>query len=629
MDPIIQKELASTEASEFHKQMLEDSKALVDMSRKTMSKYYGQWDHNDEIYRGYRTADVADRKAAERGEPTKMVVPLTYAQTQTFVAFCFALYTQRETIFELKGKTLDSHKPAKLSELLVQRDLCHNTFESKLYQMLVDLARFGVAPLKISWTKETQRVREYSMSQPTKFLGMTLPGTGGQEVMTETEVTKYLGNKIMNISPYRFYPDVRLPLGRFQDGEFCASEDEYTMTELYQLQADGHVAGVEQIGRMSNKMIEARGGHRMSTGFHVADELGVAGNGQTQSTVIVTELVRKIIPSQYKINGKPLGKSNRPEKWLIWYANDTKVIRCEPLGYMHDEFPYALGEFSPDIHSLIGMSLADTIDSLQAIVTWFINSRITSVRKVIQNYLIVDPEGVELKDLQERKPVIRLKPGAAARGGIDRWIKQLKVDDVTTNHLADAKFLHELVQITSGINENMLGQFHQGRRSATEARNVGSSAATRLKMIATLVFRTCLEPMARQMVSNLRDGLDEATLVSAVGLDEAMETPYLSVSRRDLVGQYDFEVFDGTLPSERTATADIFAQILEMFMKAPEGAIALGIDPKACFIELMELRRIRNPKRFMLPGTPPVQPQPQPNVPPAVGAPAGAEFPAF
>lgn len=625
MEPQIQKQLEEKDQTSFHKQMLQDCITLVDMSRKKMSSYYAQWDKNDEVYQGKRQPDTADQKAQQRGEPVKMIVPITYAQTQTFAAFCFSLFMQRENVFELMGKNENSHRPAKISESLLQRDLQFNLFEAKLYQILIDIARFSLGVVKITWCKETQVVREYTKTKPID-LGFFSLG-GGREVVTEKTVTKYQGNKLMSVSPYRFYPDTRLPITRFQEGEFCASEDEYSMTQLYQLQADGYVAGIDHIDPMRKDRVSTRGGHRMSEGFTTPDVANTTvGSGQTQSTVIVTEVVRQIIPEKYMIDGKPLGKGTRPEKWLIWYANDQRIIRCEKYGYMHDEYPYAVGTFSPDIHNLVGLALADTIDSLQDVMTWFINSRITSVRKVIQNFLVVDPAGVEMDDLKQRRPVIRLKPNMALQGGIDRWIKQLEVNDVTTNHLKDADYLQGLIQLTTGINDNMLGQFHTGRRSATEARNVGTSAAARLKMTATLIFRMCLETMARQMVSNLKDGLDEETLVRVVGLNEASQTPYLPVTRTDLAGEYDFEVFDGTLPSERSQAADIFAQLLEAFVKSPDSAIAIGLDPKKIYVELMELRNIKNPERFLLQQAPQL-PQ-QPNVVPLPGQGAPAPTPA-
>lgn len=602
MNEEILRELSQEDPSDFHVQMLKDCRALVDMSRKKMGTYYGQWDRNQEVFQGLVKADVVDKQARERKEPEKMVVPIAYAQVLTFVSFCFALYTQRERVFELLGMGEDDHKPAKIGEAFLQRDLSTNCFEAKLFQFLLDISRCSIGVFKCSWVHEKQMMRVTETKPVISMFGMSL-GSTTTERMDET--TKFLGNRILNVSPFRFFPDTRMPISRFQEGEFVASEDEFSYVALKQLEHEGVVAGIDHVSRMSKRDFDTRGTTRSSDDFVVDQATLSGGSGQSKGTILVTEVQRKLIPSKYTVNGKPLGKEDYPVKYLLWYANDNRVIRCEPLNYLHDEFTYTVSEFTPDQHNLINMSLSDTIDMLQSTVSWFINSHITSVRKVVSNYLIVDPNGVEMSDIKERKPVIRLK--ASAPGGIDRVVKQLNVSDVTASHLNDVEMLMKLVQVTTGISENLMGQFHQGRRSATEARNVNSGAINRLKMQATIIYRTGLEPLARQMLSNLRDGLDEQTMVRLVGIDPTIESGpnFMKADKADLVGNYDFEIFDGTLPSEKAFTAQALQDVLSALMSKPEVAIALSIDPKAILKEMLELRGVRNPERFNLPPVPP------------------------
>ena len=636
MEDFVKSSLSQEDQDPFHQQMLGDCRNLISLSRRKMASFYPAWDNNDRVYRGIQGLDPADKKAAERKEPVKMIVPLSYSQVQTFVSFCYSLYTQREHLFELLGVSEDDHRAAKIGEAFLARDLAYNVFQARLYQFLLDIGRFSVGVLKTSWVRETQLTRVTKQKPGFNFLGMQI---GGGTYEVEEITTKYLGNRIMNVSPYRFFPDTRLPICRFQEGEFCASEDEYSWVTLKQMEADGQVTGIDFIRPMSKKMLEDRGTSRLSDDFDASSVFDPSGNSaQSKGTVVVTEVQRILIPKQYLINGVPLGEQDYPTKYVIWYANDNRVIKCEPLGYLHNQFTYDVAEYNPDMHNTVNMSLSDTIDMLQSTLSWFINSRITSVRKVISNLLVVDPDGVEMKDLDARNPIIRLKPSAANRG-VDRFVKQLNVTDVTTNHIADAKYLQELVQLTTGINDNLLGQFHTGRRSATEARNVTSSAAARIKMLAEIIYRTAIEPMGKKMISNLRDGLDEETVVRLVGIEPALKDfdGFVKADKSQLVGSYDFEIFDGTLPSEKGLRAQTLQELLIALMSNPEAAIILGLDPKAILMEQLELQGIRNPERFTLqappqqagaPGnvTPLAQPSAQPyeqttELPPAGGPP--------
>jgi len=626
----VQKDLSQEDVSPFHKQILTDSKALVDMSRQKMGQYYDKWDKNIEVFEGFLQKNTEDQKARERSEPQRLIVPIAYSQIMTFVSFCYTLYTQRERVFELVGMSEEDHKPAKIGEAFLARDLSYNVFEQKLFQFLLDIARCSLGVFKTSWIHETQMTRKMVEKPIFSLFGVGL-GKTSEEQMSET--TKYLGNRIENVSPYRFFPDTRLPLHRFQEGEFVASEDEYSVVQLKQMEHDGFVKGVDLIKPITQNQWRDRGPTRSAedlVGIGRSTGLGQSG-GQSKGTVLVTEVQRVLIPKKYMVDGKPLGPEDYPIKYLLWYANDNRIIRCEPLNYLHNEFTYSVAQFTPDQHNLVNMSLSDSIDALQSIISWFINSHITSVRKVIDNRLVVDPNGIMMEDLVDRKPVIRLKQSAA--GGIDRYVKQLDVSDVTSNHLTDVEILQKLVQTVTGITDNMLGQFHQGRRSATEAGQVQNGAFNRLKMVAATVYRTALEPMARQMLSNLRDGLDEKTMVRLVGIEETAESGRLfaKADKSDLVGNFDFEIFDGTLPSEKHFNAQALQEVLAGLMSNPEAAIALQLDPKAILLEMLELRGVRDPKRFTLKPPPPgmMQPNglPQTNAPGAVdpSAPPGGE----
>ena len=624
MDAETLKHLKEENPSTFHSQILEDTRALVSISRRKMTEYYPQWDKNDDIYRCILQRDKSDVAAFERKEPEKMVVPITYAQIQTFIAFCVALYTQRDKIFELQGFTAEDDRPAKIGEALLERDLSKNKFLLVLVQWLLDVARFGIGVNKCSWSVEKQLVRTQVQKPGTSFLGMRISkGTSTEELVW---ATAYAGNRLANISPYRFFPDVRLPLTRFQEGEFCASEDLYSVSQLKQWEREGVVAGVDHIKPLGKDIAQDRG-YRWDTGLDPGGALtqgaGIKGDGQTKKTVIITECQRTIIPSQYEVDGEPLGEEDYPKKYVIWTANDNRVIKCEPMEYLHNEFTYSIGQFVYDNNVLLSAGLSDVIDQLQSVISWLVNSRITNVRKIIGDKLIVNTSAVNMADIKNRSPVIRLT--ASATGDIDRHIKQLKLEDVTVQHIADVKEIHGILKVVTGITDSILGEVRPGKRSATENRNTTTGAATRLRLAAATLFTGGLEPLARQMLSNLRDGLDEETYVRVAGMKGQATPEFIKVSKKDLVGHYDFEVFDGTLPSDRYHNAQALEQLVAGL--DPQTAMFLGFDLKKLIMEALQLRGIRNPERFEL--QPNAAQAQNPNIiaPGVAGAPTGAGQP--
>lgn len=622
--------------SPFHKEMLTHCTGLLKLSRDKMNQRYTLWDKADEVYRGLLRPDVQDRKAEERGEPIKMIVPLTYSQIQTFLAFCFAMYYQKEYFFELVPMGEEDYIPAKVAQAVLERDLAHNNFDGVLYQFLLDVSRFGLGIVKSGWARETQQVLSQYDVEEKRLFGF-LPST--KRTVTELVLkTKYLGNKITSVSPYRFFPDPRLPVSRFQEGEFCASEDEFSWHTLKRMESSGEVIGMDHVRGFTKASFRERGGPARFPGVRAvdADRLDVStGRGNTLGSVIITEVQVTIMPKKFMVDGKPLGTEDYPVKYNVWIANDQRVVKCEPLNYVHDEYTYDIGEFSPDSNNFVNPGLSETIDQLQSVISWLINSHITSVRKTIQNWLVVDPEKVEMSDLYNRRPVIRMKPGVSM-GGIDRYLKQLAVVDVTANHMRDAEELQKVVQLITGINDNALGQFNSGRRSATEARNVNSAAAARLKVPVQLLFKGALTGLARKLVSNLRDGLDEETYVRIIGDNANLGTlaQFKKVTREDLIGEYDFAVFDGTLPSERSQQAQTLQDLVVEFMQVPGLLQQMGYDLGAITKEILVLRGVKHPDRFriqtvtqppMMPGMPGMPNATQPTDGGTAGpAPAGA-----
>jgi hypothetical protein len=597
----------------FHNHLLDHTKRLVDMSRAFMNTFYSGWDANDKTIRGERIPDKSDQKAAQRGEPVKLVLPFSYAQCQTFVAFMMALFNQRSKFFEIEDAGLDGPVPELDVELCLARDLRRSVFSRVQYQCYLDLCRSSFCVIKHLWDEESAQVTGAPApkveEQPTLFGGTVPAPTTIPE--TELRFTRQ-GNKVLAVSPYHFYPDVRLPLSRFQEGEFCASEDEFSIVRLKKMQKDGMIVNVEKIQPLGLEAMQTRRLNYANMGL--GDNLKTAAGGEKGGGMcVLTEAQVWITPKDFTgENGTtPLGNDDFPTLYVIWYANDTFILKAEPLNYPHNQFTYDLGEYSADQVRVVNESLTDVVDQLQQHATWFMNSRVDNVRKVIGDKLVVDPAGIEMKDLQERKPVIRLKTGVA-KSGVDTWIKQLQLQDVTTNHITDIEKIWEFIQISTGINDNALGQFSSGRRSAAEARTVNAGAASRLKTIATVLWEMLYYPLGQKLMQNYQNlEIDEFRRI--VG-EDATEDRLQAM--KDAIGSgMELEFFDGTAPSEKGYIAQSMQELLLGLLENPQAAMMVTQEPfRSLVVEIADLRGIRSPERFL----PPAQPtnvMAMPNVP--------------
>jgi hypothetical protein len=581
---------------------------LVSLSRNVMKTFYAQWDRNDRVYRGERNVDEADVKALKRDEPAKVYVPLTHAQVQTFVSFLVMMLTQRYYFYELSGTGVEDEKPAKLGQAVLQRDLEYNKFQGILLpQFGTDVAVKGLGIFKTDWVRETSPTQT-TVPDPKWQPDPAMPQVTAAPMVTRyVDKTKYLGNRITCVSPYRWFPDTRLPITRYRDGEFCADENEYSKGQLEKLQREGNCAGIEYIPKIQDIAFTDRR-------FNVMDRQG--GNGidpgipglsakDADRYALVTEVELRCNPARTFISkGVAINPDLDAEVVvLIWIANDQRIIRIEDSGYDHNEFLYDAAQFFNDQSRVVNFGIAELLGPMQDIMDWLLNSRVTNVRKTVYNQAVVDPRYIDMNDIKDRNPIVRTK--ATPDGlSIDSYYKQIVTQDVTTGHLTDMSVIKSFSETATGLTETLQGEAVSGRRSAREMGNVISSASSRAILPIKGLWQGALLPLGRKMLSNHRQGLDMQQLVSIVGIQKVVSDPgaaqsFLPVDKTSLTGSYDFNVFDATLPSQRMAQAMALAQAGETIQKGGLPAVMiLGKDPKLLFDEWLELMGIKNANRF-------------------------------
>jgi len=575
--------------------LMRKCESLVKKSRHVMVQKYDVWDAANETYLGKIAQDSEDKKASEKGEPQKMIVPLTFAQTQSFASFVFLLLLQNDKFYELQGTGPEDY--TRDCEMALARDLRRNQWPIKLYQTLLDVARFGICATETAWVENHVYVPTKIDVPPTKFLGLEI-SKGGMRFETQ-KFLKYKGNEVSNVSPYNFFPDVRLPLSQMQDGEFVAVDTEYSATQLASMRADGDVAGTNNLPVLTTGFMQSE---RIPE--HRFGSLVMEGNGRKSNGMhLVTKVQLDLVPKEVGI-----GKEDFPVRYHVWIANHQRVIKLEPVGYLHNQFTVNCGEFTPDMHGEMGRGLASVIDYLQSVVTWFINSHITSVRRTIDSKFIIDPAGVDTKQLESRSPYIFLRKNVS-RSGVDRWIKQLQTVDATQGHMGDADSVGKMIQMVTGINDNAQGQYNSGRRSATEARAVTAGAASRLRMHTSLLWNQLFDPQGKQMLANLRQGMDEKLWMKVIGMPPEDPKDQMAYQKRyqtfkgdpeTVAGMDDYMVYDSTMPSEKGFMAQSLQELVGIAMSNPETAFALNLNTTRMIEEIARLRGIDNIEQWRM-----------------------------
>lgn len=557
--------------------------ALVRESRSKMSENYACWDRNMEVYRGERPPDQEDLEAREDNEPEKLIVPMNFAQVQTFVAFMFLLFTNKKRFWELGATGNEDFQLREDGEVLLQRDCRANGWNGKVYQQLVDVCNFNLGVTKDWWAVETERI---PIVQPTT--GPQIGFSGGLGLAED--VTVFEGNRVSSVSPYLFFPDMRLPLSEWNKGEFAADEQEVTKVHLKKWEADKTIVGSKFVDDFEPDIFEKRGSTRLSK---ISLEMNKRGDERTM--VVLTDITADVIPSKWG-----LGDQDYPVRWNFWILNDKRIVRAVRYGHAHRSFGYNVAQLMPDMHTKIGQSLADVIFPMTDLITWLFNSRMWSVKRAIDGRVIAHPSFLDSRSFADSaSPVIWAKKSAPTVG-MEGAVKQLQFTDTTARHMDDANALRGWVQMVTGVSENSMAMATRGRRSATEMRTVNSASAGRMKMGASLVWETAYQPQGRKHLLNYRQGVSLETFKQVLGDGPDVEARF-GVFRAEpnrLVQSEDFFMMNSTIESEKGMAAAALNELALAVIQNPEVAQMFDLDPNALIEESFELRGLGRKSRF-------------------------------
>lgn len=626
--------------------LMNDIRGWLRYSRRQMKRYYAGWDSNMKTFKTIRYGDEMDINARKNAEPEKMVVPLTYTQVMTYVTFAFMLMKQNETFFQLNANQNEAYGLTECSEDFLERDLRYNKWDSMLVQSLLDVARFGICALKTTWKKETTLVNVQSPGTSVDSGSGWAVNTG--PIILPKVCIKYEGNQITNVSPYRLLPDLRMPLTRWREGRFVADEMEFNIQYLLELDDQDILAGVKYVDPTPKNIFREGADNNWDEGRFsgIRDFFSTDNNAATPADrrdrdflCISSEGQFKLVPSKYGI-----GPENYPCDFLVQMINDQRIVRIERMDYMHRDFIYDIGQFIPDVHSRLNMALVDPINAIQEVVSFLVNTRVISLRQGIEKHVVYDPSVIETAHLNARSPYIAMKKGAP-RNGVSNYLMQLKYVDPTMANMQEADQFSKILQTVTGVNENAMGQYSPGRRSATENRAANQGAASRMTFHTSLLWSDCYGPMGGKMLTNLRQGVSQETFLKVIG--QLSPTPGIDIQslfgqfcpmdQSELIGNNQFFVFNGTTQSERTYLSQSLQELVIALVGNPEMIPLLGYDVTKLIDEIQFLRGVRNVARFKLPpggvngqppGTPPI-PGVGTGVPGAGSVPQNAPVPAL
>lgn len=585
----------------LHQAVIKNFKARHTLARdEQRKKREAAWAESENTFSAYMPEKEVDatRKAARKGgkqDFTTISIPYSYAMLLTAHTYYTSVFLARDPIIQLKGRHGESQDAETAMECLLDYQLTAGGGMPALFIWLMDIGKYSHGVIGHYWDKEEFVFNRY-VERPKSFLGIPIPGSSEQVLESETLVG-FEGNRLYNVRPADFMPDPRVPLHRFQEGEFCIVFDRVGWVKIATNAAAGKYFNLRYL-----KESGERGGDddRLSALGHDSnlpgEDLNFYGlESEHPSTVDLYEFHWDVIPSELG-----LGSSSRPEKWVFTIANKCIVLSAQPLGLVHNKYPFDVIPFEVEGYNVYNRSMLEVLDPLNKTMEWLFNSHFYNVRASLNNMFVGDPSKVNFRDLEDPEPgkLIRLKPAAYGQD-VRTLLQQFTVSDVTRSNLADSETVAQLAQRITGVSDNVMGSVNAGgRKTATEVRSSTTFGINRLKTNCEWFSSVGFAPLSNKLSMSTQQLYTGEKKYRILGDQALWANQYMNVTPDMIAGMYDWVPVDGTMPVDRFAQVNLWQQLMANMAKVP-GALQ-QYDLSKIFAFVAQLGGLKNINRFRI-----------------------------
>lgn len=558
--------------SELHQKILNTVNERALDGYRAMEGRHESWQEIDRALTAY-ISPRDKKKAKESGDKTlPVIIPTSYATLDTLLTYMTAVFLQTP-YFKYSGVGPEDTVGTLLLEQLISFQAIRAKMGVNLHTMWRDSFSYGFGAVTPYWGEHRGWSREKISTSRLSITGLF---GKDQDRRRRVETVLYEGNYLQNIDPYLYLPDPSVAIQDVQHGEFVGwiditnrvriLEEEQAKNSFYfNAKYLRHVSGRSQLvrGRGSNAPPRSA---RQEVVMHMS----------SVQPVDRIFMYVNLIPEEWE-----LGDSEYPEKWLFVVGSDKVVLAAQKLGLDHNMFPIAIAAPDYDGYSVNPISRLEIGYGIQETVDWLLRSHIANVRKAINDMLIVDPFLVNMKTLRDPEPGKLITTRRANWGkGVEGVVSQLKITDVTANHINDIGFLTNIHEKSSGTPEGIQGMMRAGgeRRSATEARDTRQSALSKLERVAVLMDIQYRQDLAMMLASHTQQFASQERYIEIAGQREQEllkehGTPVgsdgrVSVSPLDLLTHFDVLPGNGTIPGREPA--DLWIQLYQAVASNPE-----------------------------------------------------------
>ncbi len=519
---------------ETERKLIDYVRAHFDLSYDRISERYDHWRDAEVTHDIYVPARLLDNRNGTRSfftgsltqaeasgnysSKTRVIdqvkTPYSRAISDTLCTYNLAIFGGAPP-FRIEPTSSDSNRrAAKILERRLHNNMRKVGYETKLYQIFLDNNRYGMSPIACFYGRD--------------------------------------GNTPVNIDPWAYFPDPRVTSQNRHESDFVGYRTWASLTTLIRRNHYQNLERLEEsrpsIAWKANTFIkEVIRGQSVDPALgNTTDEF--RNNYSLGYAHVLNTLYVYCNPMRFNIPGD-FGL------YRIVVADENVIIQFDKSPYPHEQIPLIHGEANYDAHKTFATSLYDVLMPLQKYQDWLLRTRVENVQSIVQNRLVVDPNRINVKDILDPNSarLIRTLPGSNP----SEAMLPLNIPDATRNYWSDLDTAGQLMQRVAAASDTAQGIQAETQRTATEIARLTSLGQQRLGMQARLLSASTIRPLVRQMISNLQFFEIDGGMVELMDeIGESNPTGEVRYSRSDILGEYDYIIVDGTLPTSPSENAE-------------------------------------------------------------------------
>jgi len=664
MDPVLANRLE--EDHDFRDKIKSLAQSYVDVGSSALYAHLAEFDVAYDMFYCYSPLSRTDLEMLDRGHPKRFVLPVAATEITTMSTYIAQMLFGTSNPHKVEARKPDDEKKADVMNVLLRWNSEQQPTYFQGLQWVQDALLCNRGVFYDHWQPLYEcEMQEVQMEHPTEFEESTAIGDNGEAQIERKpktyprfkKVKKKVGGytKMLNVSPYEFVCDPLMPLYRMQEGRFAGHKMLIPWLELERRSKlaveDPDYVSPEAVERIKKKAksrtglmpIDGLGGttaqsspsgpmSRMRWDRDNVQQTWNQGKADKEDGGIIECWVMriKLRPGDYDI----YEDDEETNIWEILVGGDEVLSLNEDV-YLHDSFPYSVGEGRGSIHSQFAPSWAMIIKPMQDHIDYLKDKHQEALARTVGNVFIGDPTMFDFEEFCDPNKiglVIPTKPEASGLP-IKDYIQQVEVKDMTAHFYEEMQQFINFSETATAANSQMQGDADEGG-TATQSINAQQMAAGRLTGIARILSTTGLMPQTKRFVTNFQQFLNQSMVIRLTSDDKEFRPQfqnqrYIEVSRDTIQGSFDIVPVDMSMPGTDTKAVAAATRLLEvangfpqLFVNTTPGNIDLrslllwtakksGMPIDNFVVD--EQQANENKIKQMQAGAPPTPPQGQPN----------------